>query len=451
MKRLTILALVAILSIALLRLPAATTAASVASISPTDASEIATSYDNLTSNFYKKVSAQNVLNGVRSNLQAQLKKVGIKTILPPMHATTLPDANLHAIDREVVIAEHLARAKVGSRAITYDAISGMLQSVHDRWTVFLDPKDYAALNSDLNGANFGGTGIVIQLDTKSKYISVENVIPNAPADKAGVQQGDLITAINGASTKGIGIAKAGDLLRGKRGTTVSITLERDDKILAPITITRATIHQVSVYDKMLPGKIGYVAVTVFGKDTGSELTASLDQLRKQGARAIIMDLRDNGGGYLNAAVDVSSEFIPSGPIVSVESRASQITTLEANDTAIPPVPLAVLVNAYTASASEITSGAIQDSGVGTIIGVKTFGKGVVQTIYPLPDESAVKITTARYLTPHNRDINHLGITPDIIVKEVKGNRFGDPTNDAQLQRAMLYLNDRLAHLDGNSG
>jgi carboxyl-terminal processing protease len=160
-----------------------------------------------------------------------------------------------------------------------------------------------------------------------------------------------------------------------------------------------------------------------------------------------MDLRDNGGGYLDAAVAVSSLFISSGPIVSVESRASNITTLEASDTAIPPVPLAVLVNQYTASASEITSGAIQDSGVGTIIGTKTFGKGVVQTIYPLSDHAAVKITTARYLTPHNRDINHLGITPDVIVDENKGARFGDPAKDMQLQKAMAFVTGRLAQLD----
>jgi len=198
---------------------------------------------------------------------------------------------------------------------------------------------------------------------------------------------------------------------------------------------------------MLPNKIGYVELTVFGRETGSELNAALARLQQQGARAIVMDLRDNGGGYLEAAIEVSSKFIPSGPIVTVESRASQITTIEADNTAIAPVPLAVLVNGHTASASEITSGAIQDSGVGTIVGTKTFGKGVVQTIYPLPDGSAVKITTARYLTPRNRDINHIGIAPDITIDEPKGSRYGDPTRDQQLVRAMQFLNDKLAHMD----
>ena len=202
---------------------------------------------------------------------------------------------------------------------------------------------------------------------------------------------------------------------------------------------------------MLPGKIGYIALTVFGRDTGDELNAALDRLQKQGARALVLDLRDNGGGYLEAAVAVSSKFIPSGPIVSVESRASNITTLDADDTAINPLPLVVLVNGYTASASEITSGAIQDSSVGTIIGTKTFGKGVVQTIIPLPDKSAIKVTTARYLTPRNRDINHLGVTPDIVVSENKHPQFGQPSKDEQLTRAIQYLDDKLAHLTQENG
>jgi carboxyl-terminal processing protease len=248
------------------------------------------------------------------------------------------------------------------------------------------------------------------------------------------------------------LSQASGRLRGKEGTLVKLTIERDNAVLpAPIPIVRAKIHQLSVYEKLLPGKIGYVALTVFGKDTGSELTTALDRLQKQGARALVLDLRDNGGGYLEAAVAVSSKFIPSGPIVSVESRASNITTLDADNTAIAPIPLVVLVNGYTASASEITSGAIQDSSVGTIIGTKTFGKGVVQTIYPLPDGSAIKVTTARYLTPRNRDINHLGITPDITVAENKHARFGTPAQDEQLTRALQYLDDKLAHLSQENG
>jgi carboxyl-terminal processing protease len=425
-------------------------AAETPTLGASQANEIATSYHYLTSEFYKKVDDQKILEGARTALLDELAKQHVKASLPAPHAGG-DETNVRTLVLDVERASHAAGQKLSPTDLTYAAISGMLNSVHDRYTVFLSPKDYAELNNGLDGQDFGGTGIVIQQDDASKYIAVSDVVPDGPADKAGVQQDDLIIAIDGQSTKGWTVDRASAHLRGKEGTKVSITFQRDGKPLGPISLTRAKIHQLSVFDKMLPGNIGYVALTVFGKDTATELSTALDRLQKKGARAVIMDLRNNGGGYLNAAVGVSSEFISSGPIVSVEQRGSNITTLEANDTAIPPVPLAVLVNQFTASASEITSGAIQDSGVGTLIGEKTFGKGVVQTIYPLPDGSAVKITTARYLTPHNRDINHLGIQPDIVIGEPRTARFGDPKTDPQLKRAMQFLDDRVAKLSAMNG
>jgi len=428
-------------------------AAQTTSLPTLDAAEIATSYDYLLENFYKKVDAQAVLDSIRAQLLSAMRTAGVKNAeLPTMHADQNAVANVREIDREIQDAATESTHKFTPHALTYIALDGMMKSVDDRYTVFMTPKEFAGLNQGLDGGDFGGTGIVIQIDDKTKYVSVENVVPDGPADKAGIVQDDLITTIDGASTKGMSLSEASGKLRGKEGTKVTLTIERDSAALpAPITITRAKIHQLSVYEKMLPGKIGFIALTVFGRDTGDELNAALDRLQQQGARALILDLRDNGGGYLEAAVAVSSKFIPSGPIVSVESRASNITTLDADDTAINPLPLVVLVNGYTASASEITSGAIQDSSVGTIIGTKTFGKGVVQTIIPLPDKSAIKVTTARYLTPRNRDINHLGITPDIVVVENKHPQFGQPSKDEQLERAIQYLDDRLAHLSAENG
>jgi len=440
------------LSAALIELPAAS-AAQPAQLSTLDAGEVATSYEYLADNFYKKVDSQAVLDSVRKQLLAAMRTAGVKNAqLPLMHASVTPSADVREIDREIEEAAAESKSKFTPHELTYIALDGMMRSVNDRYTVFLTPKEFAGLNQGLDGGDFGGTGIVIQIDDKTKYVSVENVVPNGPADKAGIQQDDLITTIDGLSTKGMSLSQASGKLRGKEGTKVTLTIERSGAALpAAITITRAQIHQLSVYGKMLPGKIGYIALTVFGKDTGDELNTALDRLQREGARALVLDLRDNGGGYLEAAVAVSSKFISSGPIVSVESRASNITTLDADDTAINPLPLVVLVNGYTASASEITSGAIQDSSVGTIIGTKTFGKGVVQTIIPLPDRSAIKITTARYLTPRNRDINHLGITPDIVVSENKHAQFGQPTKDEQLARAIQYLDDKLAHLSQENG
>lgn len=447
MKRLTVLVAAAALLLTAVQTPL-TGSAAAAGLSPLDATEIQFSYDKLRSDFYQKTDPQTIVDGARTEISHELHTAGVNGSLPPIFASTNVTNTAHAVGHEVDLAARLAHGKVSPHLLAYAAISGMLKSVHDKYTVFLTPKEYAALNEGLDGGSFAGTGIVIQQDPDTKYIDVSNVVPDGPADKAGVQQDDVITAIDGVSTKGLTLDQASAHLRGKAGSQVQLTIQRDGKVLPqPVSITRAEIHQLSVYDKMLPNKIGYVELTVFGRDTGSELSRALDRLQQDGARAIIMDLRDNGGGYLEAALDVSSKFIASGPIVSVESRASDVTTYEAENTAIAPLPLAVLVNGHTASASEITSGAIQDSGVGAIIGTRTFGKGVVQEILPLPDGSAIKITDARYLTPHNRDINHLGIAPDIVVDENKAPRFGDPTHDAQLERAMQYVNDKIAHSD----
>jgi len=447
--------------IALLSAVAFLTAAAPQQIAPLDASEIQFSYEKLRADFYRKTDPQSIVNGARLEIGRQLCVVNARTdnakrlcltstvtSLPPIFAADTSARTAGAVSHEVDVATRLAHGKVSSHMLAYAAIAGMLSSVNDRYTTFLTPKEYADLNQGLNGGSFAGTGIVIEVDDATKYIDVSNVIPDGPADKAGVQEGDVITAIDGISTKDMKLPVASSHLRGKLGTPVKLTIVRGGQLLPePTTIVRAQIRELSVYEKMLPGKIGYVELTVFGQDTGAELQQALDRLQKEGARALVLDLRDNGGGYLDAAIDVSSKFIASGPIVSVESRASNVTTYEAEDTAIPPIPLAVLVNNHTASASEITTAAIQDSGVGTVIGTKTFGKGVVQEIVGLPDGSAIKITDARYLTPRNRDINLVGITPDIAVTENKGAgfHFGDPARDAQLGRAVQFLNDRIAH------
>jgi carboxyl-terminal processing protease len=453
MKHFFSLLMVGLFAVTAIAIPAASAPVTPAHVSSVDSSEIATGYQHLTTDFYKKVDPQVVLDTVRAQLLVAMRTAGVgSAALPALKSSDAGGANVRAIDHEVELAAGESHSKFNVHQLSYVTLDAMMRSVNDRYTVFLTPKEFAGLNADLDGGDFGGTGIVIQIDDQTKYIIVANVIPNGPADKAGIEQDDLITAIDGKSTKGLTIQQASAKLRGKEGTSVSLTLSRDGAALpAPVSITRAKIHQLSVYEKMLPGKIGYVELTVFGRDTGTELNNALTRLQQQGARAIVLDLRDNGGGYLEAAVSVSSKFISSGPIVSVESRASNITTLEADDTAMDPKPLVVLVNGYTASASEITSGAIQDSGVGTIMGTKTFGKGVVQTIYPLPDGSAVKITTARYLTPRNRDINHLGITPDVVVSENKHPQYGTPTKDDQLEHAIQYLNEKIAKLNQENG
>jgi carboxyl-terminal processing protease len=438
----------ALLASAILITAAIPSASVATSLSGVESDELSTSYSLLTSEFYKRVDQQQALDGARSAMLTFLEKSGIKDAkLPPVHAVDDPASNVRELESDVRSAVSAYGHKLGSRDITYSAIEGLLGSVKDKYTVFLSPHEYQELNEGLDGGGFSGVGIAIDIDEKSKLLMVNQVIADGPAEKAGIKDGDTIVLIDGKSTKGLTSEQDAKMLRGDKGTVVKLTVERDGATLAPIAVTRDVIHQPSVYAKLLDNGIGYARLTVFGSTTATELSAALTKLQAQGAKAYVLDLRDNGGGYLNAAIDVSSKFIPSGPIVSVEARGGSNTQYDAEDDAITPKPLAVLVNKYTASASEITSGAIQDNGVGELVGEKTYGKGVVQTIHPLPDGSAVKITSARYLTPRGRDINLVGIEPDIVTIEPKTARFGDPTTDPQLQSAITYLEGRIAQLN----
>jgi carboxyl-terminal processing protease len=195
---------------------------------------------------------------------------------------------------------------------------------------------------------------------------------------------------------------------------------------------------------MLADHIGYLAIFAFGRETPDEFDAALKRVRDAGARALVLDLRNNGGGYVNSALEISSRFIANKALVTVEDRGSHVTTVQADNDPVLTLPLAVLVNQYSASASEITAGALQDDGIATLVGTKTFGKGVMQTVTPLADGAAIKITTAHYLTPANRDINLRGIEPDVRIDENKGARFGEPANDAQLRAALDVVQKKIA-------
>jgi carboxyl-terminal processing protease len=404
------------------------------------------SFERASAEFYKKTTDQVLLDGAVSGMRTIVKgHGGDPNKIPSLHSAGSDSADIAALNHELVMVEHDYGQSVGGRNIAYAAIDGMMQSLHDRWTVFMTPREYRSLNEGLDGGNFAGVGIVIDVDATTKSLLVVQTIDSGPAEKAGLQAGDVILTVDDKPTQGLTTEQDSSLIRGKAGTTVQLTVQRAGTP-KPITmtITRETIHAPSVRERVLDGDIGYVQVLVFGLTTGQELATAMQKLDKQGVKGIVLDLRNNGGGYLNAAIDVSSLFVPEGPIVSIDSRTKPLTTFDAENTAVAPRPLAVLVNGFTASASEITSGAIQDSGAGILIGSRTFGKGVVQTIYPLPDGSAIKITTARYLTPNGRDINSVGIAPDIAVADVKPPDFGKPATDEQLQRALTYVQDKIA-------
>ena len=403
------------------------------------------SFARATTEFYRQTADQVLLDGAVDGMRLAIKEHGGNASnLPAVHSGTSPEADSASLGRELDLASKEFAHSVGERELAYAAIQGMMKSLHDRWTVFLDPKEYKNFNTVLDGSDYAGVGIVIGIDPATKKIMVQQTIDGGAASKAGVQAGDVMLTIGGHDSTGLSILQASRLLRGPIGSSVTLVMQRPGTA-APISYTlhRSAVRTPSVLARMLPGNIGYLQVIVFGSSTGVETDEALARLDKAGAVAYILDLRNNGGGYLNAAIDVSSKFIPDGPIVSIDSRSKPLTTFDADDTAITPRPLAVLVNGNTASASEITSGAIQDSKAGVIVGSRTFGKGVVQTVYPLPDGSAIKITTARYLTPAGRDLNAVGIDPDIVVPDVDPANVGQLNTDGQLRRAVSIIESRL--------
>ncbi|HET9096967.1 MAG TPA: S41 family peptidase [Candidatus Baltobacteraceae bacterium] len=406
------------------------------------AEDLRQSYQLLTTTYYSKVDAQRLLDGARTALAAEASKHGTHLSVPVFHDTGSMDGNL---DEVLTSIKHMqTAAHLSKTQLTYAAIEGMASSLGDRYTTFFNPEEYRQFNSALDPEKISGIGVIVRADDVSKYIQAQYVVPGTPAEKAGLQTGDLFTSVDGKSLKGLKADDASTLLRGKPGTVVHVVAMRDGKPLPPMDITRSEVQPPTVIYKMLPQHVGYIYILAFGRDTPDEFSVALDRLEKSDVRAYIIDLRDDGGGYVNSALDISSKFINSNPLLTIEERGSHTTTVDSGADALPRKPMAILVNRYTASASEITAGALQDNGIGVLVGEKTFGKGVMQSLTPLPDGAAIKITTAHYLTPKNHDINLKGIEPDFVVVENKDARLGELGRDAQLQAAITILTKKIA-------
>jgi carboxyl-terminal processing protease len=389
--------------------------------------------------YYKPVNAQLLLDGEQHALIDYLRANNVKNPQLP-HETATGDrahdvAELEQTLRRVqAIYPHAATGQ----EYTQIAIRGMMNSLGDPYTTYLSKSEIDGLQESLQGGDFGGIGVYIVQDPRSQEVVVDPIEGN-PAIRAGVKPGDVIETVDGRSIKGLKLDAVEHLIRGRVGTVVSLTVRAHGASTErSVHVTRAFIHVPSVKAKMEDG-IEYVRLADFGLSSYDEVRTAMLAGKTHHARGYILDLRNNGGGLLDSAVQISSLFVPSGTIVSTLDRNGDRESKSAEQTSIGIAPLVVLVNKYTASSSEITSGAIQDYRVGTIIGTQTFGKGVVQSIYTMPDGSALKITTARYLTPLGRDINKRGITPDLVVDQPVDPSLIDTSRDRQLAAAKSYI------------
>lgn len=315
------------------------------------------------------------------------------------------------------------------------ALKGMVESVGDPYTVYLNKKDFQQL-SEMTVGSFGGIGIVF--GKRGNDYVVISALEDNPGAKAGIKSGDIITAIDDKSTREMNMEQVANKIRGKYGTTVTLELKDKEGKLRKVNVVRAEIKNPSVAGQMLPNtKIGYIRIAIFNENTGDDFAKKYAELEKQGMQALVLDLRENPGGILDAGVDVARMLVPKGPIVSVidknGNKFEETSSLEK-----VKYPLAVLIDHGSASASEIVAGAIKDTKSGKLFGVKTFGKGSVQSVYRLDNNTAVKITVAKYYTPSGVSIHNVGIEPDVKVELPD-----DATVDVQLKAAEDYLLQQL--------
>ena len=324
----------------------------------------------------------------------------------------------YSADKWRVLRRDVLAKSYGSSKDAYEAIRGMLASLDDPYTRFMDPREFKEMQIDTSG-ELSGVGIQLSLDKDSKELVVVSPIEGSPASKAGVQPKDVITAIDGKSTRGMSTEDAVKLIRGQEGSRVILTLRRKGQVLdVPLTRERIELHAVdSQINTTQEGlKVGYIRLKQFNANATKDMRKALRELEAKGVDGYVLDLRSNPGGLLMASVEIARQWLNEGTIVSTKTRSGITDVKRATGRALTDKPLVVLVNEGSASASEILSGALQDNKRAVLVGQKTFGKGLVQSVRGLADGSGMTVTIAKYLTPSGRDIHKHGISPDVPAK-----------------------------------
>lgn len=332
------------------------------------------------------------------------------------------DPTFNHQDWQKVRQEYLGRS-YQNQAEGYKAVREMLKKLNDPYTRFMDPKEFQNMQIDTSG-ELTGVGIQLSKDEKTKELVVIAPIEDTPAYKAGILTKDVISKIDGKSTKGMDVNDAVNLIRGKPNTSVKITIKRKSKETEyNLTRARIQIHPVKArIENSSIGKVGYIRLNQFSAQASQEMRDAIENFEAKKVDGYILDLRSNPGGLLYSSIDIARMWLSDGTIVSTVDRKGENDRKWASSRAMTNKPLVVLVDEGSASASEILSGALQDNHRAKIIGKKTFGKGLVQSVRPLGDGSGLAVTIAKYLTPSGRDINKHGIDPDIVVDLSKKDR-----------------------------
>lgn len=393
------------------------------------------------------VNDLDLLNGAVSGMKKTL--LAARTSVPdlsPIPEGLQPRDRARAFEKKFSSACEAASGRLDESAISYGALKGAVEAIHnppykDPHTVLFSAKERNDWEKSLNGDNYYGIGVYVELDKNNhNLLTIVEPIEDTPAYKSGLLPGDVIVRIDAQPSSGLNIDQAVGKIRGPRGSQVSLTISRKS-FSSPrnFVITRDFIHVKSAVARMMKRRIGYVKLRVFGENTGQEFEEALRYVEDRNAQALILDMRNNGGGYVTGARDVCGKFLPMGSLVVTTTnpktgQRDSVTTCAAPHGRLPMV---ILVNNFTASSAEIVSGALQDDRVAILIGSRTFGKGSIQTLFDLRDGGALKMTTALYMTPSGRNIDKKGIQPDVEVP-MDAHLVGR-SQDAQLRAAYEYL------------
>ena len=355
-------------------------------------------------------------------------------------------------DRWKILRRDVLNKNYGNKKDAYEAIRGMLTTLDDPYTRFLDPREFKEMQIDTSG-ELSGVGIQLSLDKDTKELIVASPMDGSPASRADVKPKDVITQINGKSTKGMSTGDAVKLIRGPVGTKVSIQLRRNKTQLISVDLIRdrIEIHAVDSRLNTTPdgSKVGYIHLKQFNANATKDMRAAIRELETNGAQGYVLDLRSNPGGLLMASIEIARQWLDDGVIVSTKTRDGVKSVKRASGKALTKAPVVVLVNEGSASASEILSGALQDNNRAILVGQKTFGKGLVQSVRGLSDGSGMTVTIAKYLTPSGRDIHKFGIQPNITAKltedDAKNLKFDQlgTKNDPQYKVAETALSKQL--------
>ena len=331
--------------------------------------------------------------------------------------------------------------EVDEEKLKEGAIKGYIEGLEDPYTEYISKEDMQDYLEDTMG-NFVGIGIYMVQDTAENKIMVLSPIKNSPAEKAGIQPGDYIIKINDVEYKGEQMTEASNKIKGEEGSTVKLEIQRKEEILT-FEIKRENIKVNPVEGKVLENNIGYIAFSSFDQETAEDFKNKYEELSKQGIKSLIVDLRNNGGGIVSVALEIADYFTPKDSVLLYEVDKNNNEEIEkSKNDPIINMPVIILTNENTASSSEILAGALQDLGIAKTVGTKTYGKGVIQEVLSLPDGSGIKITSEKYLTPNKREINEVGIQPDVEVElpETVTNILNvEEKDDTQLQKAIEML------------